>query len=525
MEKIIYLLLMVLFVGFTACSDLNEEILDEQNGSAIVADPQNVEMLVAPAYAFLRDLQSRGAGWLAQETCTDEVAFPTRGANWNSSAYRDLFTHSYLADNSYIKNTWNSYLIGFARCNVALYYMDKLPESDEVNLYKAEVRFIRALSMYQLNDCFGKMPYRESSDYDYASDPQYFTRAQIVEKMIAELNEIIPQLKEKGSVPYGRITKAAAQMLLAKIYLNYQVYTGTAPAFADGTPKWAETISTCDDIINSGKYSLADDFWKLYLADNASYMDATETILPIVYDPAIGIGGIPWINMTLDYNQAFGTYSTSNLWNGCCTTPTFYETWDQTDPRFSDNRLKSATGFNLGLLVGQQYSASGTALVTKDGGRPLIFTPEFSVANSLEEQGVRVVKYAPNPSTTYPGASENDYNYYRLTDAYLMRAEAKFRSGDVAGALTDINTIRAKRGVATIASGELTLDKILNERGYEFYWENSRRNDLIRFNKYCAARYEKTTETPAYKILFPVPLTAYDADKNITQNPGYPAFQ
>ena len=115
--------------------------------------------------------------------------------------------------------------------------------------------------------------------------------------------------------------------------------------------------------------------------------------------------------------------------------------------------------------------------------------------------------------------------YYRLADVYLMRSEAKFRNGDIAGALADINSLRAKRGVATYAQSDLTLEKILNERGYEFYWEHSRRNDLIRFNKYCDARYEKPTVTPTYKILLPIPRSAYDADKNIVQNPGYPAFQ
>ncbi|RKD90238.1 RagB/SusD family nutrient uptake outer membrane protein [Mangrovibacterium diazotrophicum] len=524
MKKIFYITLLILSVGIYSCTDLEEEVLDEQNGSAIIADSENVGMLVAPAYTFLRDLQSRGAGWLALETCTDEVAFPTRGANWNSSAYRNLFTHDYDASNSYIKNTWNSYLIGFARCNVALYYMDQLEKTDEINEYIAEVRFVRVLSMYLMNDCFGKMPYREYTEYDYAADPEYYTRAQIVAKMISELEEIIPELAEKGGVPYGRVTRGAAQTLLAKIYLNYQVYTGTAPEFTDGDTKWDETISTCDDIINSGLYSLADDYWKLFLADNADYMNSTETILPIVYDSSLGIGGIPWVNMTLDYNQAFGTYSTSNLWNGCCTTPTFYETWDQTDPRFSDDRLKSVTGFNLGLLVGQQYSTSGEALVTKDGGRPLIFTPEFSVENSLEEEGVRVVKYAPDAATSYPGASQNDWSYYRLADVYLMRAEAKFRKGDTGGALTDINTLRSTRGATTLNAGDLSLEAIYNERGYELYWENSRRNDMIRFNKYCEARYEKEEVTDTYKILFPVPLTAYDADKNITQNPGYDAF-
>lgn len=523
--KKIYIFLSLLIIGISSCSDLTEEILDEKNNFDVVTDTANVEMLVTPAYVFLRDLQSRSAGWLVQETSTDELVFPTRGANWNNSDYRTIFTHDYTAANSYIKNTWNSYLIGFARCNVALYYMHQMPQSDEVKQYEAEVLFIRALAMFQLNDCFGQMPFREYTEYNFANDPQYFTRSQIVDRMISDLNEVIPVLKEKGVVPYGRITKAAAQMLLAKIYLNNQVYTGTAPAFTDGTAKWDETIALCDEIIGSGKYILADDFWKLYLHDNAAYSNATETILPIIYDTKTGIGGIPWVNITLDYNQFFGTYLTSNMWNGCCTTPTFFATWDQTDPRFSDNRLKSVTGFNLGFLVGQQYNASGTALVTKDGGRPLIFTTDFSNNNSTEEQGVRVVKYAPNPTTTSPGGSDNDFQYYRIADVYLMRAEAKFRKGDVAGALTDINELRSKRGVATYAQADLSLEKILNERGYEFYWEHSRRNDLIRFNKYCDARYEKPSVTPAYKILLPVPRTAYDADKNIVQNPGYPVFQ
>ena len=199
--KKINIFLAFLLLGTTACTDLKEEVLDEVNGSAIVADSTNVEMLVAPTYAFLRDLQSRGAGWLAQETCTDEVVFPTRGANWNSADYRTIFTHDYTASNSYIKNTWNSYLIGFARCNVALFYMQKLPQTDKVKQYITEVRFIRTLTMYQLNDCFGQMPFRESSDYDYAKKPQYMNRAQIVERMISELNEIIPTMKVKGAVP------------------------------------------------------------------------------------------------------------------------------------------------------------------------------------------------------------------------------------------------------------------------------------------------------------------------------------
>lgn len=151
---------------------------------------------------------------------------------------------------------------------------------------------------------------------------------------------------------------------------------------------------------------------------------------------------------------------------------------------------------------------------------PLVFTPEFSVQNSSEAQGARVIKYAPDPTSTYASSSENDFQYYRLADVYLMRAEAKFRKGD-ATAVNDINAVRSKRNVKTYSVSELSLDKLMNERAYEFYWDGpSRRNDLVRFGKYCNSRYLKL-ETPTYKILFPIPLSALEANPELTQNPGY----
>lgn len=505
---------------FSSCTDLKEEILDEQDGSKIVANEKNVGMIVAPSYAYLRDLQSRSGVWLGILSCTDEVAFPTRGANWNNADYRTLFTHDYDAKNGYIKNTWNSFMIGMTKCNVSLQNLAKLPQSDLVTTYTAEVRFIRALCMYQLNDLFGHFPFRESSEYDYSKLPKIMERDEAIKRIESELKEIIPQLKEKGDVPYGRITRAAAQMLLAKLYLNNQIYTGTAPAFTDGTARWKDVVDLCDAIIGSKKYILADDYWKLYLADNAAYSNQTETILPIIYNSAAGIGGTAWVNQSLGYNQTFGNYT--SLWNGCCTTPTFFDTWDQTDPRFHDERLKSACGFNLGFLVGQQYNAKGQMVMTKTG-IPLSFTKDFSIQNSAEEQGIRVVKYAPDPNTTYPGSSENDFQYYRLSDVYLMRAEAKLRNNDPDGALLDINEVRNARHVTPLKSEELTLAKIYNERGFEFYWEGSRRNDMVRFNKYCEARYEKSNVTPAYKILFPIPTSALEANPTLKQNVGYVA--
>lgn len=499
----------------TGCTDLKEEILNEKDGSGVISDSKNAQMLIAPAYAYLRDLQSRSGVWLVLESVTDEMLFPTRGTDWNNASYRTLFTHEYDSKNTYIKNAWNSFMIGITKCNTALQYLTRLPQSEEVQGYINEARFIRALCMYHLMDCFGKFPMREYTEIDYSKQPVILERPQAIERIEKELKEIIPLLKEKGAVPYGRITRAAAQMLLAKLYLNNQVYTGTAPAFTDGTGKWEETITLCDDIIKSGKYKLADDYWKLYLAFNESYSNETETILPIIYNMTVGLGGIDWLNITLHYNQTFGTFK--GMWNGCCTTPDFLNTWDTTDPRYQDNRLRSQIGFNMGILIGQQYGLDGEKLKTRTGS-DLIYTPEFSVQNSTEAQGARVVKYAPDPNSTYGNKSENDFQYYRLADVYLMRAEAKFRNKDAEGALADINVLREKRGVRIYTLEELTLDKIYNERGYEFYWDGpSRRNDMVRFNKYCQARYEKPASEP-YRILLPIPLSAMEANPELTQN-------
>lgn len=514
--NLIYSLLMIF--SLVGCTNLQEEILNEKDGSKAIADSKNAPMIVAPAYAYLRDLQSRSGVWLVLESVTDEVVFPTRGTDWNNANYRTLFTHEYDDKNTYIKNTWNSFMIGITKCNTALLYLSKFEQTDEVKNFINETRFIRALCMYHLMDCFGKFPMREYTEIDFSKKPQLLERAEAITRIERELTEIIPLLKLKGEVPYGRVTRAAAQLLLAKLYLNYQVYTGTAPTFADGQTKWKEVIEVCDDVIKSGKYVLADDYWKLYLAFNETYSDQTETILPIIYNMTAGLSGIDWLNITLHYNQTFGAFK--GMWNGCCTTPDFLSTWDTTDPRYQDNRLRSQTGLNLGILVGQQYNMKGEKLKTRTGV-DLIYTPEFSVQNSTEAQGARVVKYGPDPASTYGNKSENDFQYYRLTDIYLMRAEAKLRNNDAKGALDDINAVRQKRGVALYKQDELTLEKIYNERGYEFYWDGpSRRNDMVRFNHYCAARYEKPV-SESYKILLPIPLSALEANSDLKQNKGY----
>lgn len=499
------------------CTNLHEEILNEQDNSQVITDPNNAKMLAAPAYASMRDFMDTGGLFALTETSTDECVFPSRGSDWNDVNNRTLFWHTYDATNEHVKNGWNALMSTLTRSNVAINYLSELEQTEEVKGYINEVKFIRALSMYYLMDYWGHFPMRESDATDFSALPQILDRPAALERIISELNEIIPNLKQKGEVPYGRITKAAAQTLLAHIYLNYQVFTGTAPEFTDGQAEWDKVIDLCTEIINSGKYKFSDDYWKLYLSDNSAEADATEAILPFVYDQSLGVSGQSWLNVTLHYSQNFGHYS---FWNGCCTTPTFLDTWDKTDPRYTDSRLKSQIGFNIGMIEGQQYSISGEALKDRKDN-PLIYTPDFKVDGASETEGVRVLKYAPDPNYAYGSGSDNDVMFYKYSDIYLMRGEARFRKGDVEGALQDINTVRAARGVKEYTAQTLTLESFYNKRGYEFYWDSmSRRDDMVRFNKYCGARYN-VEACDKHFILFPIPQSALEANGELKQNEEY----
>ena len=111
---------------------------------------------------------------------------------------------------------------------------------------------------------WGIVPFRDYDETNYMESPRILSRGEALDLMITELTQkILPGLKEKAELPYGRVSKDAARMLLAKIYLNYEVYTGVS--------KWKEVISLCDDIIATSSYQLADDYFALFHFDNAAY--------------------------------------------------------------------------------------------------------------------------------------------------------------------------------------------------------------------------------------------------------------
>jgi len=285
-------------------------------------------------------------------------------------------------------------------------------------------------------------------------------------------------------------------MILAKLYLNAQVYTGT--------PQWAKAAAECDAIINSGKFQLAGDFLSNFTTQNQT---SPEIILATPMD-ATKRGGMNTQMRTLHYlNQL--TYDLGAApWNGFATMAEFYDSFEDTDVRKSM------------WIIGQQYKSNGEPLV--DDNVPLIFKKEIPAyempaGTVARAAGARSQKYQIQKGNKN-NDQDNDFVIYRLADVYLMRGEAKFRLGDMAGAMEDINFIRNKREVAAFTT--LTADDILAERGRELAWECLRRQDLIRFGQFGKEWLFKPA-SPATRELFPIPTSQIALNPKLKQNPGY----
>ncbi len=511
-NKFIKYCTLIAFTGLMACTNLDEKVLDEQLGTDLVNDPSNMTALINAPYASLRRTIEWYDYWALQEVSTDEVIVPTRGTDWyDNGEWQQLHLQTWTADHIRMKNVWEALNQGVSRANVAINYIGKFTSSATTTQYIAEAKFLRAYYMYLICDLFGQVPYREADEVDFATSPTVLTRQQAADKIITELTAAIPNLKTKAEVGSDHVTKGAAQSLLAKVYLNYEVWTGTK--------KYAEAISACNDVISNTNYAVTTDYWSMFQKDVAEH---SEFILRVPMDDKVDMGsGSVWVNFTLHYSQIFGNITST--WNGPSTTSTFFDTWDKVnDARYQDNRIKSECGFNQGFLVGQQYGLDGKAL-TQRNGSPLIFVPEVNLESSPENAGIRVVKFAPNSATTHQFSSPNDVPIIRISDIYLIRAEAKLRNGDAAGALADVNYLRGKRS----ASGKtlplltsVTLNDVLKERGYELYWEGLRRQDLIRFGKFGEAWQGKPATAPT-KAIYPIPTSALGANENLKQNTGY----
>lgn len=497
-----------ILVGCTKLDQkLQSEITDDQVGSS-----SDAAALLKGVYNSMRlPYQDQSRFWALQEHTTDEVIGPTRGGDWDDNGvWRVLHNHKWDANHTFMTST-------FTNLGQIIFFGTDLLRFNPSAQQAAEGRFLRAFAMFSMLDGWNQVPYREPNE-NLLNAPKVRVGADALTYIIAELNAILPALPNG---PAYTANKDAARVLLMKCYLNKGAISNRAAPTFDAADM-GQVVTLADQLINSAKYSLTDNFYDNFGPKN----DALSKELIFTAQNSHDEGGpvrSRW-RLGLHYNNNPGG------WNGFTTLSDFYDKFDATDKRKGDTYtgVTDKTGLRVGFLFGQQFDQNGAALKDRKGN-PLAFTKEVKLletGSNLEVTGIRVMKYPPDynpaaigdPNNSDYSNSDNDYVYFRYADVLLMKAEALLRTNSAPAALLIVNSIRIKRGASAL--GTVTLDVLLDERGRELYWEGWRRQDLIRFGKFLNAWQEKPQSGPE-RLLFPIPNQQLSVNPNLVQNTGY----
>ena len=494
----------ILFLFFTlSCTDLDAPVYDKV--TEFWRTEQEISAGVAPAYSGLRSIVFPFGIYSLNELSTDEIIAPRRGLNWNDNGvWERMWKHTWSPNHFLIGIAWRNIYSGIAEIDRILQSVNQIELSSEnLQNIEAELKTVRALYYYIALDLFGNVPIIQGGSSIQKSRPEVFEF--IESELTSNINFLTEEVNPRT---YGRVSKWFAHALLAKLYINAEVFTEDI--------QWENCIASCDAILNSNLYSLEQEYFDNFIINNEG---SSESIFSIPFDREAGLTGFFIHQLSLHYNsnETFGLQW--GAFNGFCTTKEYY---DQFDP--SDIRRQS-------FLVGQQYKnqiESPVNLQYDNLGNLLIFDPEiteFSIqAPKTETAGARIAKWEINKEGD---EMSNDFAYFRLADILLLKAEAQYRSGDIEGALLTINkkingvSIRSRTALPDFSPIEMNLDGLLAERAREFSWEGLRRNDMIRFGKFTEERIPEKNKSDSFRELYPIPRAVLENNQNLIQNPGY----
>lgn len=492
MKKVNVLILTLVMV--LACEAPNQEIFSEIDRDLALSstDPDVLQMFAQSAYTPLAgNWGGHNSLWSLHEVSSDEMVITQKGADWEDGGqWIRVHRHQYLPSEQAVNNGWTY-------CYSAIGNINNLLKSFGENpLLRAEFESLRAIIYMWLLDAYGNVPI--ITENTTTSTPPTNSRQDVFNFIENSLKNNLSNLREERT--YATVNYYVAQAALAKLYLNAQVYTGTA--------KWQEAVAASNEVI-AGPYSLEPDFMSNFVTRNAG---SSENIFVINYDEDNAQGfNLP--QMTLHYESQRTFRLQQQPWNGYSSLEEFYNSFDQDDKRIAS------------FIEGPQFAFDGTPLIDLSAedddpdGPPLNFTPNINMLapNAWRQGGVRVGKFEFRTGAG-PNLS-NDYPVFRLGDIILTKAEALWRlNPGSAEALALVNQVRLRSNPNPLLA--LTADALLAERGREMFAEASRRTDLIRFGRYNLAWWEKPA-SPATRNIFPIPLPQIQANPSLTQNPGY----
>jgi len=567
-----------------SCTDLEEELLDE---SLTGAQAEVISGAIAPAYGYISWTWRHTNYYGLQLIPSDEAILPYRGGtDWfDGGKFLAAHSHNFTPTNDLVASGWNELTTNISRTLAAIEVLTPLAEEGDAEAAGAlyEMKALRAYLNMLLLDSWGIVLKKESSE----ELSEVLRTQDAIDYIESELLSVVDVINDdKGP---GRMTRSAVYGFLARLNLNAAVYRdpyGT-PNFTQADMD--AVITYTSNIIDSGSFSLSPEYFELFNDENHSN---PELIFALDQRGVLTREHSRWAYWSIagsmfprpEWPSADGT-------DGPAITSDFYQTWadayGDVDPAEADARfyqkntlvpdvqladlegreklLETETedsfycvqdvafemdrGILRGIQWGPRKGDDGQFLTCEDGTIKILpvrqvkgngpsrdigyvdhtLEIDFTNEGSLHNTGYRVSKYQfSRTSPNGNGNSSVDLVLMRLAEVYLMRAEAKLRNGDTAGALADVNIVRTSRTArpeqtpAPLSS--IDADDLFRERGFELYWEGFRRGDQIRFGKYEDSWTEKT-DTDVNHRLFPIPQSAVDGasgiDGFLDQNQGY----
>lgn len=497
MKKILIYLSLVSLAA-QSCTKVNENVYDKYPAAQFYATATGANDALANVYKKITG--DWGSNYAGRDNCwydvnsfsADDQVIPHRNTGDWQLDFAQLYTRTELPSLGIINNTWNWAYSAIYSANLAIAQLTTA-KADPAKI--AEAKVARAWLYYLLIDDFGNVPFYTDNNTDISKIPQK-KRSDIYNFIVSELKANVDLLSEtRGGAYYGRFNKWAGYMVLAKVYLNAQVYTGTAD--------WTDALAACNKVASGGftlhpgganaSSPLGYQYYELF----GDVCPNDETILAESLTENVISGNIYAIR---SLNSPNGTALIGFAgWNGTIIPGDFYDKYNPADIR----RKQFLVGPQAGGIT---YTETVTSLISPGAG---------------PNEGIRDVKFFPVKPSDASGES-NDFPIYRYADVLLMQAECNVRLGNPGAAAPFLNQVRERAGLADIATP--TLQNIYDERGFELNMEGHRRQDMIRFGYFLSPHGVAPNAVPAgdaHLLLFPIPTAALNANTTLVQNPGY----
>ncbi|WP_234735145.1 RagB/SusD family nutrient uptake outer membrane protein [Tellurirhabdus bombi] len=507
----------------SSCTDLGEEVFSEVVESNFLPTANDLPSVIAPVYSNLRPMMAGWQGYFdVQEEPADIIVTPARPNGWyDGGTYQRMHRHEWTSLQSQPNVLWGNCYTGINTVNRVIFQIESgnIPVTVGKEAILAELKVARAFYYSILLDNHGNVPI--VTDFKATELPKQSSRKEVYDFVIKEVTENMGLLSENvDKTTYGRFNKWAAGAILARTYLNAEVYVGT--------PEWDKCIAACNAIINKGVYVLEPKYRDIFKTANEA---SKELIFAVPYDEILAAENT--IHMkTLDPSHQRVLSMIAQPWGGNCAVPQFIDTYDAADTRLKDT-----------WIAGKQYDPAGALVIDY-----VNFVQ--GIEKTEKNEGYRIGKYEIKQGAR--SALGNDFPIFRYADILMMKAECLLRKGQADEAAKLVTQVRQRAfetttpAKAAVTGADLTKGSVykygyvqagkvtepqggddikygrfLDELGWEFAAEAHRRMDLIRFGVFDTKTWFQHRPNGSFRKLFPIPDAEMNKNSNLKQNTGY----